>query len=138
MSIGPQSDSSSAWTINKQWVEATLGASWGEAYEFFGRAVSHLSQEATESGELSEPEKAKLKEAIAAVLPRTVDEVTPFAVRYLWQKGLHAGQDAVISEGRRQVLQRYLQVSRLAGADWNIEELESRVCEILSLPKGSD
>jgi hypothetical protein len=132
----------SDFSPNRQWIETVLGPEWGDAWDFFGRMVSHFSVEALEMAGPVNAEKAKaagsppggphmgpeeiesLRRSVRAHIPSTLDEVTPFAVRQIWNQSL-AGQ------ARKQFTERLRTVCGLNGATWNVQELEERVDAIM-------
>lgn len=117
---------SSGDIISREWVSDRLGLEWADAWEFFGRMVNHMSLEAAPHGDLGMQAAEQLRERIRAQIPAGLDEVLPFAVRYLWNHSVEAAE-------RREFLLRLQQVSRLAGGAWEVAELSRRVDEIMSV-----
>ena len=112
--------------ISREWVSDRLGLEWADAWEFYGRMVSHMSLEAAPHGDLGMHAAEGLRERIRAQIPAGLDEVLPFAVRYLWNHSLD-------TLARREFLARLQQVSRLSGGSWDIDELTRRVDEVMSV-----
>lgn len=128
MSSGTPAPWSPEWTVDRPWIQRALGAEWGDAFEFYGRLVGHVVQEATPFGEFDEALAATLRESIRAQLPRTIEEIVPFATRQVWNRGL---QDSAKANDRRALLARMREISILAGADWSLEDLEGAVDALL-------
>lgn len=113
------------WAPTRQWLATHLGEEWADAQDFFGRMVGHLAFEAAPVGDVTEQGAHELREKMRAQLPKTLDEIVPFAARYVWDKGL-------TPETRGEFFKRLKKVASLAGAQWEIGELEARVHNILT------
>ena len=115
----------SDWNLSREWISLHLGEEWAEAHAFFGRMVGHLAVEAAPGGDVNEESAHNLREKIRAHIPATLDEILPFATRYVWDKALP-------TEDRQVFFTRLRRVANLAGATWTTEELNARVEEILT------
>jgi|GEM_PF-6662193 len=116
-------DFAQGFSVDRDWIRRTLGPEWEDAWEFFGRMVTHLSLEAAPTGEIPKDGAQELRESIRALIPSSVEEMTPFAVRQVWNGGLKGA-------ARTDLLTRLQGIAALTGATWGVDELAARVDEI--------
>jgi hypothetical protein len=111
-------------TLSREGIARALGDEWADAWEFYARMVNHMTLEAAPHGDLGMAAAEMLRERIRAQIPASLEEVVPFAVRYLWNHSIEGPE-------RGAFFVRLQSISRLAGGTWELEELARRVEDIL-------
>ena len=119
-------ESAEGTLLHREGVSGLLGEEWADAWEFFARMVNHLTLEAAPNGDIGKAATEALRERIRSHIPASLEEILPFAVRYLWNHSITAPERDIF-------FSRLQDVSRLAGGNWEIPDLAHKVDQIMSV-----